>query len=107
VIITTTNDTTKLPDSFLRPSRLDLKIEIPMPNEIIRKEFFEFKGVPKNDIDFLAKETENCSLADLKEIYTTIYVLDYSLSEAIEKVKMPRTRKNYNFGKGKKSDISI
>jgi len=107
IVIATTNNTKNLPDSFLRPSRLDLRIEIPLPNAATRKEFFMFKKVKEEDLEELVESTKDCSLADLKEIFITKYLLNYTISEAVEKVKKPRTRKNYNFSKKQNKKISI
>lgn len=95
VVIATTNNTEKIPDTFLRPSRLDLKIEIPLPDSKTRFEYFKNKNVPDEDIENLVKETENLSLADLKELYICIYLLDYSVKDAIDKINSPREKKNY------------
>jgi len=95
VVIATSNNTENIPDTFLRPSRFDIKIEIPFPTIQTRREYFEFKKVPEELIPELVKESEDCSLADLKEIYTCIFLLGYSMVEAITQVKEPRTKKNY------------
>lgn len=95
VVIATSNNTEAIPDTFLRPSRLDLKIEVPLPNEQTRREYFQFKGVPEEAISELVERSNKCSLADLKEIYICIYLLDYSMEEAIRKITTPREKKNY------------
>lgn len=95
VIIATTNNTEMIPDTFLRPSRIDLKVEIPLPNEITRREYFTHKEVPENDIEELVSKSNNFSLADLKELYICIYLLDYTIDEAINKISSPREKKNY------------
>jgi hypothetical protein len=95
VIIATTNNTEIIPDTFLRPSRIDLKIEIPLPAEKTRKEYFEHKNVPESDINLLVEKSDGFSLADLKELYICIYLLDYSIEDAIEKITLPKEKKNY------------
>lgn len=95
IIIATTNNTEDIPDTILRPSRIDLKIEVPYPSENTRREYFQHKKVPSEDLDSLVKLTEKCSLADLKEIYICTYLLDYSIEDAISKVTHPREKKNY------------
>lgn len=95
IVVATTNNTVEIPDTLLRPSRLDLKIEVPLPNAKVREEYFQFKNVPEELIKELVSKTENCSLADLKEIYVSIFLLDYSISEAISKVKNPKIKKSY------------
>lgn len=95
VVIATTNNTENIPDTFLRPSRLDIKIEIPPASETTRREYFKFKNVPITELETLVKLTDNFTLADLKEVYICIYLLDYSIEEAVEKITTPRTKKNY------------
>ena len=95
IIIATSNNTEDIPDTFLRPSRIDLKIEVPCPHEKTREEYFHFKNVPEKDIKMLVKLTNKCSLADLKEVYICVYLLDYSIEDAVNKVTHPRDKKNY------------
>ena len=95
VVIATTNNTQVIPDTFLRPSRIDLKIEVPLPCETTRKEYFEHKNVPSADIAELVEKSNEFSLADLKELYISIYLLDYSVNEAVAKITVPRDKKSY------------
>ena len=95
VVIATSNNTEEIPDTFLRPSRLDLKIEVDYPSELTRREFFKFKEVPTEDLENLVKLTEDFSLADLKEVYICVYLLDYSLEDAVDQVKNPTVKKSY------------
>lgn len=96
VVIATTNNTESIPDTFLRPSRIDLKIEIPLPSKDTRREYFQYKNVPETDIEILINKSNDFSLADLKELYISIYLLDYTIDEAIEKITTPREKKNYS-----------
>ena len=96
VVIATTNNTELIPDTFLRPSRIDLKIEIPLPTKDTRKEYFQYKNVPESDIEQLVNRSDDFSLADLKELYISIYLLDYSIDDAIAKITAPREKKNYS-----------
>lgn len=107
IVIATSNNTEEIPDTFLRPSRLDLKIEVSHPSEMTRREYFENKGVPSEDLEKLVKETEECSLADLKEVYICIYLLDYSVEDAINQVMNPTAKKNYLVSKFQKSKIGL
>jgi ATP-dependent Zn protease len=95
IVLATTNNSEDIPDTFLRPSRIDLRIEIPLPNESIREEFFKFKNVPETDIKHLVKKSEGFSLADLKELYICIYLLDYPVKDALKKIAKPREKTNY------------
>ena len=95
VVIATTNNTELIPDTFLRPSRIDLKIEVPLPSEQTRREYFKFKNTPEDEIENLVKQSEDFSLADLKELYVCIYLLDYTIEEAVRKITTPKEKKNY------------
>jgi hypothetical protein len=95
VVITTSNNIEDVPDSFLRPSRIDLRIEVPLPSKITRKEYFEFKKVPADLINQLVDNTSNFSLADLKELYICVFLLDYNIDDALLKIASPKDKKNY------------
>lgn len=95
VVITTSNNTQEIPEAFLRPSRIDLIIEIPLPCEEVRREYFINKKVPEDRIEELIKNTKDFSLADLKEIYISIFLLDYPLEAAIAKIKNPIEKRNW------------
>lgn len=101
VIIATSNNTTRIPTTMLRPSRIDLKVEIPKPCEITRKEFFEHKNVSKELIPQLVEKTKDFSFAELKELYISMFLLDYSLETSIEKIKKPQKRKDYTVDESK------
>lgn len=107
VIIATTNNTTKIPDTLLRPSRLDLRIEIPMPSEQTRREYFIYKNVDSSLIEELVEKSKDCSLADLKEIYICVFLLDYSISDAITKVVTVKDKKNFLISPRKSAKISL
>lgn len=95
VIIGTTNNTENIPNTFLRPSRIDLRLEIPLPCEQTRKEYFQYKNVPITDISELVEKSDGFSLADLKELYICIYLLDYTVEDAINKISNPSEKKSY------------
>ena len=107
IVIATSNNTEDIPDTFLRPSRLDLKIEVDYPTEKTREEFFRFKKVPEEQISDLVLATDQCSLADLKEIYICIFLLDYTVDEAVNQVLQPTEKKNYLERKYKRSKIGL
>lgn len=95
VVIGTTNNSSDIPDTYLRPSRIDLRIEIDLPTEEVRRNFLEFKGVPNEDIEKLVELTDNFSIADLKELYTSVYLLEYDIESSVDKLINPRDKKNY------------
>lgn len=96
LVIATTNNTKQIPDSFLRPSRIDLQIEVSLPNENTRREYFKNKNVNEELLEILVEKTDTCSLADLKEVYITMFLLDYTLDVAIDKVKNPQNKKDFS-----------
>lgn len=99
VVISTTNDTSRIPEALLRPSRIDLKYELDLPSLEIRKEYFLFKKIEESVATMLAEKTEGFSLADLKELYIAVYLLDYSVEQAIEKITSVTVRKDYTTSK--------
>lgn len=107
LVIGTSNNTEDIPETFLRPSRLDLKIEIGYPSEKTREEYFRYKNVPEEDISTLVEATKDCSLADLKEVFICVYVLDYSIDKAVNQVLNPTDKKNYTNAKYNKSRIGF
>lgn len=107
VVIATSNNTEHLPDTFLRPSRLDLKIEVPLPTEQTRKEYFINKKIPEDLLDNMVKETEGCSLADLKEIYICVFLLDYTVERAVKQILEPHDKKSYLDNHSRKRKIGL
>ena len=107
VVIATSNNTEHLPDTFLRPSRLDLKIEVPMPTEQTRKEYFINKKVPEDLLDNMVLETKGCSLADLKEIYICVFLLDYTVERAVKQILEPHDKKSYLDNHSRKRKIGL
>lgn len=107
IVIATTNNTVKIPDTFLRPSRIDLRIEIPLPSEETRREYFQFKGVKEDILEELVRESKDCSLADLKEIYICIFLLDYTVNEALMKIKSAKSKKNYTISPKKQGVLGL
>lgn len=95
VIIATSNNSEEIPESILRPSRFDLKVEIPLPGLQTRKEYFIFKNIKEDLAEEWARKTDKCSLADLKEIFISITILGYSFKEALSKIKSLNIGKNY------------
>lgn len=105
VIIATTNNSENIPNSFLRPSRLDYVIEMVLPSREERLEFFKFKNIAKENLDRLVNLSEGFSFADLKELYVCTELLDYTIEDAITKLKTPINRKD--FSKNLKSSSKI
>jgi AAA+ superfamily predicted ATPase len=92
VYVATTNNIERIPDRIKdRPSRFDKKYEIKKPNEEDRKLYFETKLLPedltKYNIEKLVKDTKNFTMAHLKEVFISLYILDNEYKEVIERLK--------------------
>lgn len=107
IVIATTNNTQDIPNTFLRPSRLDMRIEITKPDSQTRREYFQFKHVPEDLIEELVLKSADRSLADLKELYICIFLLDYSMEAAILKVTAPKAKKSYIFSNSEGKKIGL
>lgn len=107
VVIATTNNTTRIPDSFLRPSRIDLKYELELPSISVRKEYFLKKSVEESYAKHLSEKTDNFTLADLKELYIAIFLLDYSLEDALEKITSTEVKKDFSTKRMKTSRLGV
>lgn len=103
LFIATTNNTEELDDVFLRPSRIDLRVIIPLPDEDTRRQYLEHKGVSNEVIDSVIDFTEGFSLADLKEFYICVFILDYSVEDAINKINKFIKKKDYKNKNTRKS----
>ena len=107
VVIATTNNTEGIDDTLLRPSRIDLRIEVELPTEEIREEYFRFKKVPEESIDKLVEKSEGFSIADLKELYICIFLLGYPIDKAVDKIAITKEKKNYLENSSKNNSLSI
>lgn len=88
VVLATTNRLHELNDLMLRPSRFDWVIEIGNPKEEVRKFFFKQKGITeKEELQEWVKKTDGLSLADLKEVFIGVKLLDYSIDDVLLKLK--------------------
>ena len=96
LVLTTSNNTTSIPSTYTRPSRIDLKIEIQNPTLEVRKNYFKQKGISEEKLEDFSVKTEGFSFADIKEVYLATTLLDYSLDDAIQKVSTKTTRKDYS-----------
>lgn len=87
VVIATTNRLQELDDLILRPSRFDLVIKVLEPEEDARKVYLLNKGISEDAIKEWLKKTDDMTFADIKEVYIAFKLFDYSLDDAIAKVK--------------------
>ena len=95
LVIMTSNDTTSLSEALLRPSRIDMRFVIQLPNETIRREYLEKKGVPAEHLDSFAKKTEGLTFAQLKEVFVGTIVLEKNIDDVIMQIKNPLATKDY------------
>lgn len=95
VFLATTNYPEKLARIINRPSRFDKRIKISHPNAESRRMYLDFViGGPdkvkelKIDLDQWVEDTENFSLAHLKELFTAVVILGDSYDDAIEALSL-------------------
>lgn len=103
IILATTNNSSLIENTFLRPSRFDIRILVDTPNENIKREYLKQKGFKDEELDAIIKRIDKFTFADLKELFITTKLLGYELDAAIEKILKPLSKKNYlnnNLGKG-------
>ena len=111
VYIATTNYPEKLEERITnRPSRFDRRYEIEMPNDSVRRSYFEHKlsteDLQKHDIEEWVKNTEGMSLAHLRELVISIVAMDNSFEETVDRLnglkikpKIKGSSKTVGFGK--------
>jgi len=92
VYVATTNNIEHIPDRIKnRPSRFDKTYEIKKPTDEDRLVFFETKIHPddknKYDINKLVKDTKNFTMAHIKEVFISLYILDNQYQEVIKRLK--------------------
>ena len=96
VVLATTNNSENIPNSLLRPSRMDLLIEVNFPDESQRREFLASKNIKEENLDYMAKNSDGFSFADLKDLFVSTALLNYSIDAAIDKIKNPLSKKDYS-----------
>ena len=107
IMISTSNDTEEISEAVLRPNRIDLRIEIINPSEVVRKEFLEKKGVTGDLLETLVTKSEGFSFAEIKELFISVVLLDYKIEVALDKIKNPNKKKNYKTKSIRESKFGI
>ena len=107
IVIATSNNTSDIPSSFLRPSRFDLVVEIELPSDEVKREYLENKNISSDKIDEIILKTPLFSLADLKELYICVFLLGYTVDESVEKIKAAKKKKDYTGDYSGDSEIEI
>lgn len=95
LVIMTSNDTTDLSVALLRPSRVDMRFCIELPEDRIRREYLQRKGIPEEKLEEYVKQTEGMSFAQLKEIFVGTMILDKSIDEVVSQLKNTIIGKDY------------
>lgn len=95
VFLATTNYPEKLGARIInRPSRFDKRFKIGHPNEESRRLYFEYiigkekVKVLKIDLDKWVEDTEEFSIAHMKELFTAVIILGDDYDEAIEALSL-------------------
>lgn len=110
VTIATTNRITELNDLLLRPSRFDWVMEFELPNREVRQFFLEKRGLDKETATKWTKDTDGFSMAELKELYLSVRILDNDYNAVIDKINSQgkEAAKNTTFkSKAKSSSIGF
>ncbi len=92
VYVATTNNLEKIPDRIKdRPSRFDKKYKIEKPNSEDRAIFFNSilndEDKKLYNINQLVKDTNNFTMAHLKETFISLYILKNEYSDTIKRLK--------------------
>jgi len=92
VYLATTNNLKEIPDRIKdRPSRFDKKYEVKKPTEEDRKLYFNHMIHDEDkelyDMDKLVKDTEKFSMAHLKEVFISLYILKSDYKKTIDELK--------------------
>lgn len=107
LLISTTNDSSELSDALLRPSRIDLRVLVDLPNEALRREFFIKKGVDEKDISEFVKKSENFSMSQLKEMFIGSYLLGNNIDQVVNQIKNPLAKQKYDSHVQSKTSIGF
>lgn len=95
LVILTSNNTSELSDALLRPSRIDLRYRLDNPNDNVRKEYFQYKGISDDQLDEYVRLTKNLSIADLKEVFIATIILNKSIDQVVKDIKNPLQKRDY------------
>ena len=90
VYLATTNHFEKLPPTLAnRPSRFDEWVFVKLPSRLIRKAYLQkvAGSLSEEELVKWARDTENFSVAHLKELATAVLCLEYPYDEVIERLR--------------------
>jgi ATP-dependent Zn protease len=95
LIIGTANNCTELSSALLRPGRFDRRIHIGFPQDEIRKQYFENKGIEEEELELFVNKSKNFSFAHLKEMVIAVKLLGADLEEVVARLKKSGEKKDY------------
>jgi hypothetical protein len=103
VYVATTNNLSSIPDRIKdRPSRFDKQYQIKKPTEQDRKIYFDTKLLEedkkKYDLKKLVKDTRNFTMAHIKEVFISLYILGNEYNEVIGRLKKSKITDNSTIG---------
>lgn len=92
VYIATTNNIKEIPDRIKnRPSRFDRTYEIKIPSKKDREMYLNNKitgtDLEKYDLEKMVTDTDKFSLAQLKELFIALYILEHDYADTIKRLK--------------------
>lgn len=98
VYLATTNYPEELAERVInRPSRFDRRYEITLPNEAVRRSYFEQilkpEDLSKHDIGMWVEKTDGLSIAHLREIVASTIILGNTFDETIKLMQEYNTDK--------------
>lgn len=94
VYLATTNYPEQLEDRIInRPSRFDRRYEIGLPSYEVRLEYIKKKVLDDNiDVEKWAKDTDDLSIAHIKELILSVLVYGVEYEEALENLKKMKNK---------------
>ena len=107
LVIMTSNNTTRLSEALLRPSRIDVRFVLELPNKQTRYEYLEKKGINKDRLNEYAEKTNGMTFAQLKELFISTEILNKDIDTAINKIMHPLETKDYLSNNLKVNKIGI
>lgn len=93
--ILTTNNSSRLSSALLRPSRVDKRYVINLPNKEAREEYFKFKNISEELISKYVEASENMNISQLKELFISTIVLENTFEESLDSLKNTPSLENY------------
>ena len=107
LVIMTSNNTTRLSEALLRPSRIDVRFVLELPDKQTRYEYLEKKGIHKDKLNEYAEKTNGMTFAQLKELFISTEILNKDIDTAINKIMHPLETKDYLSNNLKVNKIGI